>query len=159
MPAASEVGLVTIGIAIDRTEQEELQAQIERHVAAHAGVLENLGTAIAIFGTDTRLSFFNAAYSRLWHLDADWLAGRPSYAQILDALRERRRLPEVTDFRAYKAEEHKRFTALLEPYEDLLHLPDERTLRRSIAPHPFGGLIIAYEDVTDALALERSLAT
>ncbi len=158
-PALSEGGLVTIGIAIDRTDQEELQAQIERHVAAHAGVLENLGTAIAIFGTDTRLSFFNAAYSRLWHLDSDWLAGRPSYAQILDALRERRRLPEVTDFRAYKAEEHKRFTALLEPYEDLLHLPDERTLRRSIAPHPFGGLIIAYEDVTDALALERSLAT
>lgn len=158
-PSDAEGGLVTIGVAIDRTEQEELQAQIERHVAAHAGVLENLGTAIAIFGTDSRLSFFNTAYQHLWRLDAEWLAGRPSYAQVLDALREKRRLPEVADFRAYKAEEHKRFTALLEQYEDLLHLPDERTLRRSIAAHPFGGLIFAYEDVTDALALERSLAT
>jgi len=158
-PAAEDGGLVTIGVAIYRTDQEELQSQMERHVAAHAGVLENLGTAIAIFATDTRLSFFNTAYHHLWRLDADWLSGRPSYAQILDTLREQRRLPEVTDFRAYKAEEHKRFTALLEPYEDLLHLPDERTLRRSISPHPFGGLLITYEDVTDALALERSLTT
>ena len=158
-PAGEDGALVTIGVAIDRTEQEELQAQMERHVAAHAGVLENLGTAIAIFATDTRLSFFNTAYQHLWRLDSDWLASRPSYAQILDVLREQRRLPEVTDFRAYKAEEHKRFTALLEPYEDLLHLPDERTLRRSISPHPFGGLLITYEDVTDALALERSLTT
>jgi len=158
-PAGEEGSLVTVGVAIDRTDQEELQAQIERHVAAHAGVLENLGTAIAIFGTDTRLSFFNTAFQHLWRLEAEWLAGRPSYAQILDALREQRRLPEVADFRAYKADEHKRFTALLEAYEDLLHLPDERTLRRSISPHPFGGLLITYEDVTDALALERSLTT
>jgi signal transduction histidine kinase len=158
-PAGEDGALVTIGVAIDRTEQEELQAQMERHIAAHAGVLENLGTAIAIFATDTRLTFFNTAYQHLWRLDPDWLASRPSYAQVLDQLREQRRLPEVTDFRAYKAEEHKRFTALLEPYEDLLHLPDERTLRRSIAPHPFGGLLITYEDVTDALALERSLTT
>jgi len=157
--AGEDGGLVTIGVAVDRTDQEELQSQMERHIAAHAGVLENLGTAIAIFATDTRLSFFNTAFRNLWRLEDEWLAGRPSYAQVLDALREQRRLPEVTDFRAYKAEEHKRFTALLEPYEDLLHLPDERTLRRSISPHPFGGLLITYEDVTDALALERSLTT
>ncbi len=158
-PATEEGGLVTIGMAVDRTDREELQSLMERHIAAHAGVLENLGTAIAIFATDTRLSFFNTAFHRLWRLDADWLASRPSYAQVLDALREQRRLPEVTDFRAYKAEEHKRFTALFESYEDLLHLPDERTLRRSISPHPFGGLLITYEDVTDTLALERSLTT
>ncbi len=97
-PGDRDGGLVTIGIAIDRTEQEDLQSQIERHVAAHAGVLENLGTAIAIFGTDTRLSFFNTAYSHLWRLDAEWLASRPSYAQVLDSLRERRRLPEGDRF-------------------------------------------------------------
>jgi signal transduction histidine kinase len=74
-------------------------------------------------------------------------------------LREHRRLPEVVDYRSFKDEELRRFTSLLEAREDLLHLPDERTLRRLISAHPFGGLLFTYEDVTDALALERSHKT
>ena len=154
-----EEGLLTVGLAVDRTSQEELQTQVERHVAAHAEVLENLGTAIAIFSTDTRLTFFNTAFSILWRLDSDWLITGPNYASILDSLRDHRRLPEVADYRAYKEEELRRFTSLLEAREDLLHLPDERTLRRVVSAHPFGGLLFTYEDVTDALALERSHKT
>jgi len=159
LPLGDEDNLMTVGMAIDRTPQEDLQTQVERHVGAHAEVLENLGTAIAIFSTDTRLTFFNTAFSLLWQLDADWLANKPSYANVLDALREHRRLPEVADYRAYKEEELRRFTSLLEAREDLLHLPDERTLRRVVSAHPFGGLLFTYEDVTDALALERSHKT
>jgi len=155
----AEEGLLTVGMAIDLTRQEELQSQLERHVAAHAEVLENLGTAIAIFSADTRLAFFNTAYSQLWRLDPDWLKGQPTYANILDSLRDHRRLPEAADYRAFKEEETRRFTSLLEAREDLLHLPDERTLRRVISAHPFGGLLFTYEDVTDALALERSHKT
>src|SRR5205823_6657677 len=51
------------------------------------------------------------------------------------------------------------FTSLLQPQEELLHLPDERTLRLVVSPHPFGGLTFVYEDVTDKLALERSYNT
>ncbi len=151
-----EDGLLTVGLAVDRTRQEELQNQIERHVAAHAEVLEHLGTAIAIFSTDTRLTFFNTAFSMLWRQDAEWLSTQPTYGNILDVLRDHRRLPEVAHYRAYKEDELRLFTSLLESREDLLHLPDERTLRRVVSPHPFGGLLFTYEDVTDALALERS---
>ena len=158
-PVQTEEGLLTAGMAADLTRQEELQNQLERHVAAHAEVLENLGTAIAIFASDTRLTFFNTAFSQLWRLDADWLASHPTYGNILDSLRDHRRLPEVADYRAFKDEELRRFTSLLEAREDLLHLPDERTLRRIVSAHPFGGLLFTYEDVTDALALERSHKT
>jgi signal transduction histidine kinase len=158
-PAGGNGGLLTAGFAVDRTRQEDLQAQVERHVAAHAEVLENLGTAIAIFASDTRLSFFNTAFSMLWQLDTDWLGTEPTYANLLDVLREQRRLPEVADYRAYKDEELRHFTSLLEAREDLLHLPDERTLRRTVSAHPFGGLLFTYEDVTNALALERSHRT
>ncbi len=51
------------------------------------------------------------------------------------------------------------FTSLIEPQEELLHLPDERTLRLVVSPHPFGGLTFVYEEVTDRLALERSYNT
>ena len=154
-----DCGLLTAGLAMDLTRVEDLQTELARHAAAHAEVLEHLATAIAIFSTDTRLTFFNTAFMRLWRLEQDWLAGQPTYGAVLDALRERRLLPEVADYRAYKEDELKRFISLIDAAETLLHLPDGRTLRRMISAHPYGGLIFTYEDVTDTLALERSFNT
>ena len=151
--------LMTAGFVQDQTPVEELEGQIERHVAVQREVLEQLATAIAIFSTDTRLAFHNTAFARLWRLDPEWLAGLPNYAEVLDLLRERRILPEVVEYRAYKDEEIRLFTSLIQPIETLLHLPDGRTLRRVVSPHPHGGLILTYEDVTDTLALERSFNT
>ncbi|MGE5504159.1 MAG: ATP-binding protein [Actinomycetota bacterium] len=159
LPLETGDALLTAGFALDMTRVEELQAELARHVAAHAEVLENLATAIAIFSTDTRLTFFNTAFTKLWRLEGEWLSTQPTYGGVLDALRERRLLPEVADYRAYKEGELKRFISLIEPAETLMHLPDGRTLRRVTAAHPYGGLIFTYEDVTDTLALERSYNT
>ena len=65
-------------------------------------------------------------------------------------------LPEVPDFRLYKADEQKDFSTIIEPKEDLLHLPNGNTIRRVRAPHPMGGLIFAFEDVSDRLATRRA---
>ena len=48
------------------------------------------------------------------------------------------------------------FSNLIEPKEDLLHLPDGKTLRRLVATHP-NGVIFAYEDVSDKLEAERTI--
>ena len=149
----------TVGVALDLTEQTDARAELSRHDEAHALVLERLGTAIAVFGADQRLSFYNTAFVRLWSLDAAWLDSEPDYATLLEVLRDRRELPEVSDFPAYKAAELALFTDLLEPIEALMHLPGGTTLRRVVAPHPLGGLLITYEDVTDTLVLERSYNT
>ena len=152
-------GRLTAGLAYDITRQEELETRLKREAAAHADVLERLGTAIAIFGPDTRLIFFNTAFSELWQLTPAWLLEGPNYATVLDTLRGERKLPEVADFPAYKEKELSRFNSLIEPMEDVLHLPDGGTLRRVIAPHPMGGLLTTYEDITDTLVLERSYNT
>jgi len=148
-----------VGYVRDFTDLESKEAELARHVAAHAEVLENVAVAIAIYGADTRLKFFNSAFARLWRLEEEWLASEPSIAEILDRIRERRGLPEYADFRAFQRKQQTLFTSLLEPQEELLHLPDERTLRSVAYPHPFGGLTFVYEDVTDRLALERSYNT
>ncbi len=152
-------GRLTAGLAYDITRQEELETRLKREAAAHADVLERLTTAIAIFGPDTRLIFFNTAFAELWRLAPAWLLDAPTYATVLDTLRAERKLPEVADFPAYKDKELSRFNSLIEPMEDVLHLPDGGTLRRVIAPHPMGGLLTTYEDITDTLALERSYNT
>ncbi|KZD12301.1 hypothetical protein AUP43_04830 [Oceanibaculum pacificum] len=156
-PLAEAAG--TVGYVLDVSALERAQAELDRHIAAHDDVLENLRVAISIFGPDRRLKFFNATFASLWNLDTRFLAAEPTLGEVLDALRERRRLPEVTDFQAVKRGIEKRFTSLLGPDEELLHLPDETTIRRVTTPHPFGGLVFADEDVTDRLAMERSYNT
>ncbi|WP_247872207.1 PAS domain-containing sensor histidine kinase [Azospirillum sp. TSO35-2] len=154
-----EAGTLVVGYALDLTPLEEMRGELDRHLTAHAEVLERLGTAIAIFGPDTRLRFFNQAYARLWDLDEVWLRTEPTNAELLEELRAHRRLPEYADYQTFKRERLTRYTHLVEPLEELLHLPDGTTLRHLAAPHPLGGLITILEDVTNTLALESSYNT
>jgi PAS domain-containing protein len=149
----------TIGFARDCTDAEAARAELWRHVNAHADVLESIYAAVAIFGPDRKLTFFNHAFASLWGIEEAWLTGEPTLGEILERLRESRRLPEFADFRAFKRERCALFTSLIEPRHELMHLPDGRTLQLTVSPHPFGGLTFVYEDVSDRLALECSYNT
>lgn len=138
---------------------DALQTTLDRYKNADVAVLEGLITAIAIYGPDRRLRFANPAFAKLWGLDRVWLETAPSLSEVLEAKRENRKLPELADFPEFKRGQNALFTSLTEPVDYLLHLPDERTLHKVISPHPLGGLIYAFDDVTDRLALERSYNT
>src|SRR5262249_50075505 len=112
-----------------------------------------------ILGSDRRLKFFNDAYAAMWRLDPAWLADEPTYGELLDAMREKRLLPELADFRSYKRKLLDEFATATEPVEDALHRPDGSTIRIIMTPHPLGGMVFTYEDVSSRLALERSLNT
>jgi len=148
-----------IGFVHDITQVEEAQVELSRHIDAHAEVLNNLSTAISIFGPDRRLSYNNNAYAALWQLDEEWLNSSPTHSEVLEELREGRRIPEQMDFPAYKQGFMRLYTDLLETREDVIYAPDGRVLRQVISPHPFGGLFFLEEDITDSLMLERSYNT
>jgi PAS domain-containing protein len=148
-----------IGFARDYTDVEAARAELWRHVNANADVLESIYAAVAIFGPDRKLTFFNHAFASLWAIEEACMAGEPTLGEILERLRESRRLPEFADFRAFKRERCALFTSLIEPRHELMHLPDGRTLQLTVSPHPFGGLTFVYEDVSDRLALECSYNT
>ena len=148
--------ICTAGALIDVTELDELKRNLKLHQNAHLEILGALGTAFAVFDSNFKLSFYNKAFAAFWELEDVWLESGPSYAAFLDIIREKRMLPEVPDFRLYKNEEQKDFSAIIEPKEDMLHLPDGRTFRRVRAPHPMGGLVFAFEDVSDRLATRRA---
>lgn len=147
------------GFALDLTRSEDAEIALARHVAAHGEVLEKLSTAIAIYGPDRKVKFFNRAFTDLWGFDGSWLRSGPEIGEVLEVMRERRQLPETADFPAFKAERINHFTSLLEPLDELLHLPNNTAIRQLVTPHPLGGLLYTYEDVTDRLALERSYNT
>ncbi len=149
-----EIG--TVGQLVDMTELDEVKRHFKIHQSAHLEVLSALGTAFAIFDNKSDLIFHNKSFMQLWHLTPEDLGEKLSYASFLNVIRNKRMLPEVSDFKAYKTEEDKLFTSLIEPKENLLHLPDGRTIRRVVLQHP-NGLIFAYEDVSDRLAAERTI--
>jgi signal transduction histidine kinase len=142
------------GIGIDVTEVETTRSELARAIEAHRRTLDQLPTAVAIFGADQRLTFHNAAYRTLWGLSGDFLHQMPSDGAVLDQLRAARKLPEQADFRLWKNQLHEAYRAV-EAIEHLWHLPDGRTLRVVTTPNPEGGITYLFDDVTEALELKR----
>ncbi len=142
------------GICQDVTELEALRSDFASTVDAHRRTLDQLSTAVAIFGTNHNLAFYNSAYRTLWEIDAGFLDRHPADSAVIDRLRAARRLPEQQDFRAWKAQLHRAYRAR-DPATYEWHLPDQRTLRVVTTPNPDGGVTYLFDDVTERLNLER----
>lgn len=148
-----------LGIAYDVTSKGKVLAELDRHISAQSDLLESTSSAIAIYDSDTKINFFNQAFVKLWEFDEKWLLSQPTYGQILDVLRQERKLPEQMNFQQFKKEQLDLFTNVVSTHNDFFYLPDGRALRIIVIQHAFGGLLFSYEDMTDRLALERSYKT
>lgn len=147
----------TIGSLIDITDFDEAKRNYQVHLDSHLEILGSLDTAFCIVNNKHNFTFGNTAFLKLWNLPENFIDNTPHYNTFLDIIREKKTLPEVSDFKAYKEEENKAFDALTDQREDLLYIPDGRTFRRIRAPHP-DGTIIVYEDITERLATSRKLS-
>jgi signal transduction histidine kinase len=137
----------------DVTEAETAREALGRVQAAQEAMFEPLADAVVVFGPDRHLAFHNPAFAELWDLEPAWLADRPSHGDLIDRLRRRGSLPEQADFAAFKAAELARHEALAPAPEALWRLPSERTLKVGSQPHPGGGLMMVFSDVTPELRL------
>ncbi len=149
----------TIGMALDVTREEELAVMQQRLSASHQETLEQMRTAIAMFDAETRLEFYNTAYEQLTGMIGTWMDSRPRIVEVIDKMRELRKLPEQADFKQYKQQWLSRFTSLLAPAEEMQYLPDGTVLRLIVIPRPQGGVLVTLEDVTSRLQLETSYNT
>ncbi|HEY9236702.1 MAG TPA: ATP-binding protein, partial [Phenylobacterium sp.] len=140
--------------ADDITETEELREGLKRHVEAHDETLNHIADAVAIFGEGKRLLFHNTAFAELWGLEPAWLVERPTHGEVLDRLRQRRRLPETVDYARWKAAELDRYEDTAAGPDDLWSLPDGRTIKVGRQPHPMGGVVLLFSDITGELRLK-----
>ncbi|MGH1456056.1 MAG: ATP-binding protein [Alphaproteobacteria bacterium] len=150
---------ITVGMVEDLTEFEDKLDEVSNNQSAHLALLEELRSAIGIYGADHSLQFYNSSFSELWGLEGGWLNTKPKLGEVMEKLRETRRLPEQADFKSYKKSWIDMFTGLIDPYEDMLYLPDGSALRMLVIPHKLGGLMMTFEDVTSRLELESSYNT
>jgi signal transduction histidine kinase len=138
----------------DVTDTEEMGEQLKRNIEAHDETLNHIAEAVAVFSRAKRLIFHNTAFAELWGLEPAWLAEQPSHSEVLDRLRQRRRLPETADYGRWKAAELDRYEQLAASPDDLWSLPDGRTLKVVRQPHPMGGLLLLFSDITGELKLK-----
>lgn len=157
--APIKAGQYTIGVLEDITEREHIQKQSESNESAMRALLEHMRSAIGIYNEDHTLGFYNSSFAQLWGLEEGWLNTKPKLGDIMEKLRETRRLPEQADFKSYKKSWLDMFTSLIDPSEDMLYLPDGAAFRMLVVPRKSGGMMMTFEDVTSRLELESSYNT
>ncbi|MEL6287414.1 MAG: ATP-binding protein [Pseudomonadota bacterium] len=142
--------------ASDVAALEAAQGELTRQSAANEGTLDRVSTAVAIFGADQRLAFFNEAYAKLWGLDPAFLKETPLDSEVLDHLRQAGLLPDTGNFRSWRSRLLDVYRTR-QPMEDWWHLADGRSIHLRAEPRPDGGVAYLFDDVTERLALERGL--
>ena len=147
------------GYAIDVEDQEQARAELARFVRAQHDMLDRLSAGVAQFGRDRSLSFFNQPFARLFSLSADFLADRPEFDRVIDAMRVEGKLPEVRDFPEWKEEHRAWFTSGLAADEEEWLIPGGKHLRVVAQPLPDGGLLIIFEDRTEQIQLASARDT
>lgn len=116
-----------------------------------------LPIGLALFDADRHLQVFNPALVDLTGLEPMFLAARPSFEQVLYALRESRMLPEPKDFNSWrndildmeKAAENGEYT-------EEWCLDGGKTYLVTGRPQPNGAIALFIEDVTTEAILTRS---
>lgn len=146
----------TMGYVLDCTELFDIESSLQGTINASHDMMELLSTAMCVYGRDYRLVEFNSAYQKIFGFDEAWLMKKPTLGDVLDDLRERRRITEYPDFPAYKRARMSLFQTMFAPIHDTLYQPNGRTLRMVIAPHPLGGIFYLFDDITENLQLEQN---
>lgn len=148
------------GLAMDASETEALRKALTRHIRAHDETLNRMAEGVIIFSAEQNVTFTNTAFAQMFAVDAAWLKDSPKHGELLDHLREKRRLPEQDDYRAFKTQELSYYTDWPEESPDeLWSLPDGRTLRLVRMRDPDGGLSLLFEDMTDQMTMQSRYNT
>lgn len=135
-------------------------AAFSRFVNTMAETFAHLKVSLMIFDQQHRLTLFNPATIELFGGDPAWFARRPALAEILDAMRETRAIPEQADFIKWRDDLLGQLANPGSPeYVENWHLPDGRTIHVIARPHPSGGLAVTAEDITANIDLLRNTAT
>jgi PAS domain-containing protein len=116
----------------------------------------HLPIGLAIFDRQRTLQLFNPALLDLTGLAPDFLSLRPSLSNVLDAMREKKMIPEPKDYRSWrKMMTEMEQAAASGHYEETWSLPSGQTYRVIGRPHPNGALALMFEDISTEMSRTR----
>lgn len=155
-----------VNILPDRTGRQCYAASINSLIGAETSLRDFMQTlaktfahlpiGLAIFDHKRQLQLFNPALLDLTDLPADFLSRKTSLSALLDALRERKIVPEPKDYREWRRQllELER-AASSGIFDEVWTLPEGQTYRVTGRPHPNGALAFLIEDISNEIGRSR----
>lgn len=143
--------------AFAKGDDAKLEKNRNHFIQTLGATFADLQIGIAVFDHENKLSLFNPALSQHLGLRPEWLLKNPNLPRFLDRLRDTQILPEPKDYISWR----KVFlrierSAMKDDYREIWNLPDGRALRVVGRPHLSGTVVFLFEDITNALAMERT---
>jgi PAS domain-containing protein len=135
---------------------ENLATRLKLELEAQLDMIERLPLPVAVL-QDQKLVQYNRAFAALWELPIGWLDAGRSYGEVLDYLREKRRLPEQRNFAEWKQAQLQYCAKLEMARAEFWHMPGGRSIRIAMEPRLDGAVFLICEDITENLRLESSL--
>ena len=132
------------------------EADLGQMVQTMAKTFAHLPIGLAVFDRDRHLHIFNPALADLTSLSPEFLSRRPSLVAILDAMRNRRMVPEPANWKDWRrsiAQMEQAATAA--HYDETWSLPGGQTYRVTGRPHPDGALALMVEDISSETIRSR----
>lgn len=155
-PSVNEGERLIYAIPCDRLVQ--LERSLKDFTQTMSKTFAQLPTAVAIFDANRLLQIFNPAFADLTGLPVSFLVGRPTFFMMLDALRERRMIPEPKDYPAWRRQFSEMDGASLTGvYFESWSLPSGQTFRVTGMPQATGALAFLIEDVTNEISNMRRM--
>jgi PAS domain-containing protein len=151
---AEGLGWLRYGVQADAAVQAE--ASLRAFMQTLTKTFAQLPIGLAIFDVDRKLQLFNPALLDLTQLPADFLSMRPTLLSVLDAMRDRKMLPEPKDYPSWRRQlvEMER-AASSGLYEETWNLPDGQTYKVVGRPHPNGAIALMIEDISTEMLRTR----
>ena len=138
----------------DVTAQFNLESQFNAQTRVQSETLDTLKEGVAVFGTDGRLKLANAAFGRLWQLDAAVLDSRPHVDRLATLCMRLSPDHEPWDaLRTAVAGFHDQRTGI----ECRLLCRDGSIIECTAAPLPDGATLLTFTDTTASVNVERAL--
>jgi signal transduction histidine kinase len=138
----------------DVTAHFHLESQFNAQTRVQRETLDTLKEGVAVFGTDGRLKLSNAAFARLWRLDAADLEDKPHIDKVAALCARLSPDPEPwTALRTAVAGLHDLRTGA----ELRLSCRDGSIVDCTAAPLPDGATLLTFTDTTASVNVERAL--
>ncbi len=135
------------------TESLDLARRFDRLTRVQHETLDNLGEAVAVFGSNGRVELFNPAFAKMWKLPAETLKEQPHIETV-----EAWCMPLFDDAPTWRAL-REAITAIDNRAQVALKLErkDGSVLDCMTMPLPDGATLLTFQDITDTENVERAL--
>ena len=137
----------------DVTERLNLERRFDSLIHVQGETLDNLAEAVAVFGSNGRVRLSNPAFQRMWRVDAAAMAEQPHIEAVIAWCR-----PLHSDEATWNA---LRSAVTVLDQRDAISRRIERSdgcvVECTTVPLPDGGTLVAFQDVTDSVNVERAL--